>query len=726
MTPLEQIERRMAPLGNHFQKFYRNIERHHEALAVALEESDRVLEVDLWGTSPSPDHDMRVVVGLSDDAVESVRHLSCYYAIQFLRMNFRHLDILSLGIASGHTLKEAYYTFMKQIGFDFRALTRAYMESLLTLHIPREEWPEFFVCSVGTRADQDDIDVGIVTVGGPGDRRLNEAFQHITQHMLVYATPLHLHLSEHVGQQIYTSTIDEYARLLDREIGDVVILSELINASRILGSKELFDRFGREIMARYFYDPDADPRFHEGFLRGIMGEARALLVSPLQPDAICPKDDAIRSLKFLLYAKKAVHGLEEVNAWDLIQALIRREPHLDTEYEFLFEATSFLEMFRFQMQMFVVQEETFRLGDIDPDQLQLVAERMGYRPIGTVTAWEQLITDYYRHVKEVRSLCEYLLGDLRRHLSSVSVFSPESDAQVPLRDRSATGEPFASRFIRTTRFFRATRYWDDVLERFESDRHLLDMFIDSFEDIDPMIREDMIEEYVGWAEHSPLTITRFLTALARRQENEIGRTLAHDMNEAFLGVFERMPYNSERVCRIFSHYPKVIHEYLQYLSEDGFDAFHTIISRRVIDERLLPVQTQLIELLRIHQFSGQYFHRYFARGDDYSFQGHELMAGLDAPLPFDVRLEARTSYMYKPFRRPSSYPDPGTLQPGVQYTLDGQSRRDQIWRFDDAPTPSSLEMTPQLSDPDTRIQKRVRGTPPLRSNLQFSQGFTRW
>jgi tetratricopeptide (TPR) repeat protein len=94
-------------------------------------------------------------------------------------------------------------------------------------------------------------------------------------------------------------------------------------------------------------------------------------------------------------------------------------------------------------------------------------------------------------------------------------------------------------------------------------------------------------------------------------------------------------------------------------------------------EHALPLLRNDVELL-----GGYSFHRYFARGDDYSFQGHELMAGVEAPLPFDLRLDARTRYTYKPFRKPSSYPDPDTLQRGIQYSLDGQSRRDQIWSFD--------------------------------------------
>jgi UTP:GlnB (protein PII) uridylyltransferase len=354
-------------------------------------------------------------------------------------------------------------------------------------------------------------------------------------------------------------------------------------------------------------------RFHEGFLRGILGESRALLVSPLQPDAICPKDDAIRSLKFILYAKKTVHRLEEVNAWDIIQALIRREPHLITEYEHLFGALSFLEMFRFQLQMFVVQEETFRLDEIEPGQLAQVAARMGYEPIGAVSAWDQLIIDYYRHVKEVRAFCDFMLTDLTRHLSTISLFSGLLQSQVDPGAVGAPEEPLAVTFIQAMRFFLGTRYWVDVQRRLDSDRALLDRFIDSFDDVDEMIRQDVIDEYIGWAEHSPLTIIRFITSLARHQENVVGDTLFSQMNRAFLQYLEQLPYNAERLSRIFNKYPQIIHEYLHYLSDEDHESIGRIMSRGVVDERLSPSHRQMAELSDIHKWSGLYFHRFFSR-----------------------------------------------------------------------------------------------------------------
>jgi len=198
MNPFEILEKRVSSLGNHHQKYIHTIYRFKDSLIHSLESSGKMMQVHLWRSSFSPAEEMNTIASLSDDPRTKVQHLSCYYALQFLHMNFRNLDILELGITSGTSFSEDYYNFMIQVGEDFRELTRVYLENLINIYLAPENRPEFFVCSVGTRADQDDIDIGVITADNSDVANLNNAFQKITQHMLVYATPLQMYLSEQV------------------------------------------------------------------------------------------------------------------------------------------------------------------------------------------------------------------------------------------------------------------------------------------------------------------------------------------------------------------------------------------------------------------------------------------------------------------------------------------------------------------------------------------------
>ena len=161
MNPLQALENRVATLANHHQKYIRILKQHLDSLIDNLESSGNLMKVHLWTSSSHIEEEMELIVQLSDDLQTNVRHVSCYYALQFLHMNFRHQDILTLGISSDATIEMVYQQFMMNVGSDFRALSRAYMKTLLALYLPDGNRQDFFICGVGTRADQDDIDVGI-------------------------------------------------------------------------------------------------------------------------------------------------------------------------------------------------------------------------------------------------------------------------------------------------------------------------------------------------------------------------------------------------------------------------------------------------------------------------------------------------------------------------------------------------------------------------------------
>ncbi len=613
MNPLEILKGRVSALGNHYQKYIFTIEKHKDSLIKALESSGKIMQIHLWRSSFSPAEEMKIISNLSRDTKQRVEHLSCYYALQYLYMIFRNLDILALGTASEASSIEIYHQFMMNIGHNFRDLSSAYIENLLKTYLPRHKQPDFFLCSVGTRADQDDIDVGIITTEEADVKELNEAFRKITQNMLVYATPLHLYLSEHVGKQVYTTTIREYDHLLSKQIQDVVILSELLNARFMLGSEGLFKSFQKQIISRYFYKQSADSRFHEGFLRGILGEARAMLISPPQNDAITPKYDAIRILKSILYAKKTINNVEEVNAWDIINALMQKEPHLQSEYELLFRAISFLEMFKFMMQLFVIQEDKFRLEEIDQTQLTLIAEKMGYRHIGMVSAWDQLIIDYYKFVKEVRKLSDFLLADTSRHLRKISIFIKMFKAPE-YRDKAGGYRGSLTKdVIYQARFFWGTKYWEDVLDQFENKPGLVEEFIGGFEILSEPVRKVVVRNYVGLAEHTQITVIKLLTILGKKQQTMIGDTVYKRFNQEYLRYIYRLPGTLERLCRIFSHYPQYVHEYLQVLPESHYDLMHKILSGSVMDDELKEFHVQLLDLFNVHRLSSRYFHRFFYR-----------------------------------------------------------------------------------------------------------------
>ncbi|NIX54596.1 MAG: hypothetical protein GWN14_01305, partial [candidate division Zixibacteria bacterium] len=77
------------------------------------------------------------------------------------------------------------------------------------------------------------------------------------------AITFHFHLSEHIGGQYYSASIDEYKKALKHQIGDYVIINEMLSGAVITGDDTLFRDYRREIIERYFYHPGSDNKYHE-------------------------------------------------------------------------------------------------------------------------------------------------------------------------------------------------------------------------------------------------------------------------------------------------------------------------------------------------------------------------------------------------------------------------------------------------------------------------------
>ena len=609
MNQFDLLKKRVSRLGNHYQKYIHIIEKNKDYLIKALHSTGKLMQVHLWRTSFSPDEEMKIISNLSTDVKTRIKFTSCYYALQFLQLNFRNLDVLALGITSGANSIEIYGNFITQIGIEFRKLTKIYLNNLLDIYIPSDIRPEFFIVSVGSRADQDDIDTGVIIADDSDATEFNRAFQKVAQNMLVNATVLHMYLSEHVGKEIYTTTISEYKELIEKKMQDVIIVTELLNAKLILGSEKLFDKFYEEVINNYYYSQEKDSKLHERFLRGILGEARAQLLMPLQNDTICPKDDALRIIKSLLYAKRTVYNIKEVSTWEIIDNLIIKEPHLKSEYELLDKALAFIEIFKFLLQMYIVQEEFMRPADIDKNQLALIAQKMGYTPIGTVNAWDQLVIDYYRYVKEIRKICDFLITDVSRHLSSITIFSKILNLRTVKKQKMN----IAVEFLKNARYFEGAKYWEDQLNNLENNKLILGQFVKDFQSLNPFDRKKLIIDYVLWSKYSPTSLIRFITIIGKNQQIPNSESLFKDMNLAFLMQFRGMPYIAERMYRIFTLYPQFIHEYLQFFPESQYKLFDEILKHPLVDDRLKNHQIQLKELFKIHKWSSLYFHRFFYR-----------------------------------------------------------------------------------------------------------------
>ncbi len=92
-------------------------------------------------------------------------------------------------------------------------------------------------------------------------------------------------------------------------------------------------------------------------------------------------------------------------------------------------------------------------------------------------------------------------------------------------------------------------------------------------------------------------------------------------------------------------------------------------------EHELPLSQGNAELL-----AGYRFRHFSARGSEYSFDAHELRVGARAALPAEFSLLVTASYVYRPYRHATSYPEPDQIPLGSVYPLRSRDRRERELR----------------------------------------------
>ncbi|MBU1676156.1 hypothetical protein KKA85_10295 [bacterium] len=617
LNDFDRLNARIGELGNHHRKYTHFISLHKDLLNERLEESGAIDEVHFWSAAPDIALEMDLVCEMGRDESEQLNFLGCYFAFQLLNLNIRAVDVLRLGLSSDADRFGVYRDFMLQMGRDLRRLIGAYMSKLLGLFLEEDQQPGFVICGVGTRADQDDLDLGIIDDGSDRRDAFNHAIGKLQREMLRRAIPLHLHLSEHVGEQSFSASIPEYMNLLHSEIQDFIIITEMLGARLIIGSKDLFREFTSRVTDRYYYDPAGDNRYHEGYLRGMMGEIRALLLRRLPSDSVHPKRDALRIIKGVIAAQKTVLGIKEVNAWRILEELMARDPDNLQTYTDLEDALSFIEVFRFLYQLLEVQEEEILLKEAGSRaQLESVADLMGYQDTGVVRGYDHLLIHYHEHVQSVRAAANTLLNGLLHHLEGISVFSGF------LRGRN-TGQAswdkkknIATEFVMALRFFRGTRFWDDVMSPIEENRELLREFIDDFMALPDQDRQLLVQRYAKWGEVTSLVVLRLLVLLHGQRNNVNAGILFRELSHAFVSRMSQVPDVIPRMTAVFDNYPKLMNDFLAGLREEDREWFTQIFEDKVWDEEVEALRKNLLYFCQLHCSSSHYFKRFLQRTVD--------------------------------------------------------------------------------------------------------------
>lgn len=609
-NPFEILKEDVKILGNHNKKYLLASDLYLETLKRRLEEKEKVDQVHLWHFASDLTREMSIVADVGENQKEKLQLLGCYYGLQYIHMNLSYLNVLKL--VSKPNNYELYEDFMINIGNSFRSLSSAYMDNLLRLFLPQREQIEFFIASVGTKADQDDIDVGIMDEGPENRDILNQAISKMAKEMMRFANTIHFHLSEHISEKSYSASIPEYKNVLDKSIGDFIIISEILGATKIIGSSELFNRFYEEISMRYFFSGNGSNKFNEGFIRGLIGEIKSLIIRPLGKNKINPKNDALRIIKGIIAAKKTLFDINKTNNWKIIDELKKRDKNREDCYWELERALTFFEIFRYIYQLLVVQEEEIRIKEPGMiKNIEALAGILGYQDMGVLKATDHLIVHYYESVENIRKVVPSLIEDIEKHLRKNSIFIEIFSKQKKSSETEKVERNLARRFMKTFRFFRGTTYWEDILSILKTDKKLQNIFLSDLSSLTKQQKDSVIKRYIDWVNYDLYSLINLLTIIGKSGKEYLH--LFQLFNQSFLKSMEKTSGVTKRLSIIFMCYRKLMYDYLSLLDNESLSHFSQFLMDKFLDKELVKERNGLINLVDLLQKTSTYFKRYIDR-----------------------------------------------------------------------------------------------------------------
>lgn len=613
-----RLKNRANLLGNHHQKYIRTIEKNLDSLVKSLEDARKLEYIHFWKGTPRLNQEMDVILSVASTLEQKLSYLACYYSLQILQLNIRSIDVLRLQLTETNNSDQRipiYKYFMLQSGRDFRKLTTAYMERLLNLFSNGELKLEFTIVGVGSLAHQDDIDVGVIDDGSEYRKNLNHTINRMSREMFKSATELHFYLTEHVGPEFFTASIQEFNDLLNQEIQDFIIITEMLNAVPILGSNRLFKKFQREITFRYHYQRTGDNKHHEAYLRGILGEIRSFLFRKMNQTNLNPKDDALRMVSSLIFSGKTIFRIYKGNRWEILQALMHKDPGRLQHYENLEKALSFLEIFRHIYQLFVGLEEDIYLDDpMIVQSMQTIAITLGYEDIGAISAWDHLLIHYHEYVELARNTTAHLLDDVQDHVHTISSFSKiASLARKPEPYRSYAGN-LAVDFLRASKFYKGTKFWDDILNELrDNSSSLLQNFVNDFKELSPKLQTIVIEKYGNTFQQALYPTISYITLLAQKKHQLECKELSEALIEIFLNRLVTCRDRVLRLTKVFSWHPDLMNDFLTVLNDQQRYQFSLLLKEELWEPQAQKYRELLTSLCEIQLNTSHYFKRFFTR-----------------------------------------------------------------------------------------------------------------
>jgi predicted nucleotidyltransferase len=460
----DELSSSLERLSNHFQKYRQLVEKNIPELRQRLADKGVTGKVHLWRKSHNYKRQMAEVAAVAENAGETKKFIGTYYALQMLHLHFVSTESLRRDYHTKADMDRVYRQILYRLRIQRKDLISVYIRNLIEVFDNKICFDGIVICNVGMIMDQDDLDIAIFSSPDTDKKRWNTVIGQISAEFFKYSSKMHFYLAELVATDSYLTTISDFEEFLSRDVSNYILISELLASEFLLGDESLMPQIETQIINKFYYDRHAR-YYHEAYLRGLMAELQHQSQRKIDNRWASPKNDALRLIHNAVSLLKTIYGIHEHGSRDTLESLQVRDTASKRLYINLQKTFNFCEMFLHVYQLLISIDDRFDAYDsVNIKNLDLVAEVMGYEPLGPVRSGSRLLVHYFEELELLTEMVSDVMTKVNNHLKEITVFNDLLNNNKPPDLNIQWTDSLIRNLFFTIKQFKGLRYWDDILQ----------------------------------------------------------------------------------------------------------------------------------------------------------------------------------------------------------------------------------------------------------------------
>lgn len=611
----DELSGGLERLSNHFQKYRQLVEQNIPELRQRLAERGMAGKVHLWRKSHNYKRQMMAVAKVADSKDETQRYIGTYFALQMLHLHFISIESLRREFNTDADRGRVYRHILTRLRIQRRTLISTYLGMLIHVFAENTRLNGAAICNVGMIMDQEDLDVAVFVSPGINKQKWNAMIGQVAAEFFKYSSKMHFYLAELVTTHSYLTTAADFQRFLEKDVSNYILISELMASEFLYGDTRTMQSIKEKVINKFYFDRN-ERYLHEAYLRGLMAEVQGRIQQSVDSRWTSPKNDALRLIHNSVSLLKSIYGIHEHGSRDTLDTMIVRDPENKNLYLKLQNTLNFCEMFLHVYQLLISIEDQFDSNDpVTLENLDIVAEVMGFEQLGPVRPGSRLLVHYYEQLALLSDLAEHVVNIVNRHLKQNTVFKDLLHGNQPPDMHIKWTDSLIRNLFFAIKQFRGIRYWDDILQLMaENNGRHLNQLVESIEQLSPHHRLHIFRRLIEMIVYDMDSMIMMAVLFREHIHLQSNIDYAHEMNVWLLELLKSDLTRVNALVKLILAYPETVTRFLVQLDQQQISDLEKAVNTiKPQDENCEKLQKKFAILCRVLIFSSNNYRRFFIK-----------------------------------------------------------------------------------------------------------------